>query len=261
MSEAAPRLSSTSEKYTGLTAAQVRDATARVAGIVVRHSTARTPAVREHAAMPPISFEEVANQEHTVLLRDEVINHGATIDDNGIRRPNTADFMKRHGFDRDDMDAVGLYRGSGARSFNDYLRGTGRRPIERAKYERFMALFAEDGKMPVTKGGEVVYRGMPDLEPGSAWQEEGFSSTTVSVNVAKGFARSAQSRDGTGRLARMVMPPGVRYLPMGTGEEEAVFESGLTMTPFGYNAFESGIADVGTVDVLVQKTTTPSAST
>jgi hypothetical protein len=253
MSEKATSLFPSPERYTGLTEAQIRKATALVADTIVRHSITLSHNAYERSNPVAVRFDEVASQKHTAVLRDEVLNHGATIDRHGVRIPNTADFMERHEFDQSDMDAIGFYRGGGAQIINNYLRGGGGRPFERDKYERFMGLFAEDGKMPVTKGGEVVFRGMPNIQPGSVWQEKGFSSTTVSENAAKGFACSAQERDGTGCVMRMIMPPGVRYLPMGTGEEEVVFEPGLVMIPFDYDAFESGLKDIGTVDVLVQK--------
>lgn len=254
MTETATSPSPRPEEYTGLTEDQIRRATELVAATALKQSTILPPKTGERTALAGVTVEQIASKESTALLRDEVLNHGATIDRDGIRTPNTVDFMNRYGLDRSDMDAVGFYRGGGALLVNDYLRGRGRPPFEKLKHERFMELFAQNGKLPMTKGGEVVFRGMPGMQSSdAAWQEQGFSSTTVSEAVAKGFARSAQKRDGTGRLVRMVMPPGVRYLPMGTGEEEVVFEPGLTITPIAHNAFESGVEGIDTIDALIQK--------
>jgi hypothetical protein len=194
-------------------------------------------ALAAEVAKPSADFESLVDPEHAQQLRTEVTEHGMSVVRGKVRNaPNEAEFRERHGLTFADMEAIGYYRGAGAGHFNGLLRGELKSVPGRKHLVRLQELFGENGKLPQTKGGEVVYRGLP---AGVNSTEPGFSSTTVSGGVAISFAGQAKTERGSGRVMRMVLPPGIRYLPAGAGEQEVILQPGIQTEIIGSHAPDS----------------------
>ncbi len=188
------------------------------------------PAIQEEE---PFDLERRVNAEHTAALRSNVLERGMSVARGShLNVPNEDTFREAFGLDGEDIAAISTYKGAGASMFNRFQREGGGYPYLKKEFETLLDLFGPEGKLPVTQGGELLYRGLPiPGEVGKEIVDPAFMSMSTSEGVGMNFARSAKARNGSGYLARAVLPEGVRYLPVGGGEEECVLQPGLRLVP------------------------------
>jgi hypothetical protein len=182
-------------------------------------------------ASEALGFESMIDHAATATMHNLAREHGMSIKRGVIgNSPNDADFMATFGLNLTQLKAIGWYKGSGS-LWNDHARGAGASVVGREHMEALHEMLTSPtSSLPVTKGGELTYRGTPLAGGGT---EPGFKSTTYSVGYAASFARAAIGKHGEGYIERIILPPGLRYLPVGTSEAEIILPPKLKTTPVG----------------------------